>query len=375
MRVGIVLPIGQEDGMPAPPSYPEIRAVALEAEASGLDSVWVFDHLLFRFDGETTGIHECWTILAAIAEATSRVELGTIVMCTGFRNPALLAKMAATLDHLSGGRLILGVGCGWHDPEYEAFGYPTDHKVGRFEEALTVIRGLIRDGRADLDGRWVSATDAVLIPPARPDLPILIAAKRPRMLDLTAAPRRCVEPRVVRGAGRATGHGTRGPRRRLRQGRSRPGDARRHRRRHGAIPRPRRCERRTRSRRPSPRSSERSRRSRRAWLPTRPRDAAHLIVSLEPTTPEAVRRLASAVALMRDQRMAAAKVDDLRARRGARGRTCRPACCTGRSSGCSSGAGRTGARARGRSELRRGRGSGPTQRNRAGRAGRGRSRG
>lgn len=186
MRIGVVLPIGQEDGMSAPPAYADIREIAVSAEAVGLDSVWVYDHLLYRFDGETTGIHECWTILSAIAEATERVELGTIVMCTGFRNPALLAKMAATLDHVSGGRLILGIGCGWHDPEYEAFGYPTDHKVGRFEEALTVIRGLIRDGRADLDGRWVTATDAVLLPPARPDLPILIAAKRPRMLDLTA---------------------------------------------------------------------------------------------------------------------------------------------------------------------------------------------
>jgi alkanesulfonate monooxygenase SsuD/methylene tetrahydromethanopterin reductase-like flavin-dependent oxidoreductase (luciferase family) len=186
MKVGVVLPIGQEDGMTAVPSYAEIRAVATAAETGGLDSVWVYDHLLFRENGETTGIQECWTILAAIAEATSRVELGTIVMCTSFRNAALLAKMAATLDHVSDGRLILGIGCGWHDPEYEAFGYPTDHKVGRFEEALTIIRSLIRDGRADLDGSWMTASDAVLIPPARPDIPILIAAKRPRMLELTA---------------------------------------------------------------------------------------------------------------------------------------------------------------------------------------------
>lgn len=186
MKVGIVLPIEQADGATAPPSYGEIRDIALAAEAAGLSSLWVFDHLLFRSDGVTTGIHECWTVLAAIAEATSRVQLGTIVMCTAFRNPALLAKMAATLDHISDGRLVLGVGCGWHDPEYEAFGYPTDHKVGRFEEALTVIRSLIREGRADLDGRWVQARDAVLMPPARPDLPILIAAKRPRMLELTA---------------------------------------------------------------------------------------------------------------------------------------------------------------------------------------------
>ena len=186
MKVGVVLPIAQEDGTPSTPSYGEVRAVAAAAEAGELDSIWVFDHLLFRDDDETTGIHECWTVLAALAEATSRVQLGSIVMCTSFRNAALLAKMAATLDHISDGRLILGIGCGWHDPEYEAFGYPTDHKVGRFEEALTIIRTLIREGRADLDGRWMTARNAVLLPPARPDLPILIAAKRPRMLELTA---------------------------------------------------------------------------------------------------------------------------------------------------------------------------------------------
>jgi alkanesulfonate monooxygenase SsuD/methylene tetrahydromethanopterin reductase-like flavin-dependent oxidoreductase (luciferase family) len=186
MKIGVVLPIAQEDAVTPVPSYAEIRAVATAAEDGGLDSIWVYDHLLFRFDGETTGIHECWTILAALAEATSRVELGTIVLCTSFRNAALLAKMAATLDHVSGGRLILGIGSGWHDPEFEAFGYPSDHKVGRFEEALTIIRTLIREGRADLDGRWMTARDAALIPPARPDIPILIAAKRPRMLELTA---------------------------------------------------------------------------------------------------------------------------------------------------------------------------------------------
>ena len=186
MKIGVVLPIAQDDAASPVPSYAEIRAIATSAEDRGLDSIWLYDHLLFRFDGETTGIHECWTILAAVAEATSRVQLGTIVMCIGFRNAALLAKMAATLDHLSGGRLILGLGSGWHDPEFEAFGYPTDYKVGRFEEALTIIGSLIRDGRVDLDGRWMTARDAVLVPPARPDLPILVAAKRPRMLELTA---------------------------------------------------------------------------------------------------------------------------------------------------------------------------------------------
>ncbi len=185
MRIGVVLEIGDEGR--GVPSYDEIRAHARAAEAAGLDSIWVYDHLLFRFaEGETTGIHECWSVLAGLAEATSRIALGTLVMCTSFRNAGLLAKMAATVDHMSGGRLILGVGCGWHDPEYDAFGYPTDHRVSRFAEALEVIASLIRTGRADLDGRWVTARDAALVPPARPDLPILVASRRPRMLELTA---------------------------------------------------------------------------------------------------------------------------------------------------------------------------------------------
>ena len=185
MKIGIVLPI-EDDGHGVVP-YAVVREMAQGAERGGLDSVWVYDHLLIRFgDDPATGLYECWTVLSAIAEATRRVELGTIVLCTAFRNPAILAKMAGTLDAISGGRLILGIGAGWHDPEFEAFGFPTDHKVGRFEESLAVITGLIRDGRADLDGKYVTARDAVLIPPARPDIPILVAAKKPRMFDLTA---------------------------------------------------------------------------------------------------------------------------------------------------------------------------------------------
>lgn len=186
VRFGVVLPIAQEDGQSAPPDWPEIRDVAVAIESAGFDSIWVYDHLLFRFDGETTGIHEAWTVLTAAAAVTTTPELGILVMATEYRNPALLAKMAATLDHISGGRLILGVGCGWHDPEYIAFGYPTDHKVSRFEDSLKIITELIRTGRSDHRGTFHTVDDAVLMPPARPDLPILIAAKRPRMLGLTA---------------------------------------------------------------------------------------------------------------------------------------------------------------------------------------------
>ena len=186
MRIGVTLPLDEADGPGTVGTWPEIRAVALAAEEAGFDSVWGYDHLLFRDEDGETGIHEVWTILSALAAATTTLRLGILVVCTGFRNAALLAKMAGTLDHVSDGRLILGLGCGWHDPEFEAFGYPTDHKVGRFEEALTVVHGLLRGQRVTLDGRWVQARDAVLAPPARADLPILIAAKGPRMLELTA---------------------------------------------------------------------------------------------------------------------------------------------------------------------------------------------
>ena len=235
MRIGVVLPIAEEDDGTGVPSYASIRAVAVAIEAAGLDSVWVFDHLLFRFDGETSGIHECWTILAAIAEATSRVELGTIVLCTGFRNAALLAKMAATLDHISGGRLILGIGAaGTTRSSRRSAIRPTTRSAGS-RRRWRSSPGSIRDGRADLDGRYMTARDAVLLPPARPDLPILIAAKGPRMLELDRPPRRCLEPRLVRAARRAAGPRPRRARRGVRARRPRPGDADDHGRRHGAL--------------------------------------------------------------------------------------------------------------------------------------------
>jgi len=161
--------------------------MALQAEAIGLDSVWVYDHVLFRMpDMPDSGAHEGWSILAALAAITERVDVGMLVTGLRLRNPGLLAKIAATVDQVSGGRLILGVGAGWHDPELEAFGYPTDNRIGRFEQALEVLVPLIRSGAADFHGRWATARNAVILPPARPDIPILIAARGPRMLRLTA---------------------------------------------------------------------------------------------------------------------------------------------------------------------------------------------
>ncbi len=189
MKIGVVMPIGEGEVAGRTATYADLRAIARAAEAGGLDSIWVYDHLLFRFPAEpTTGIHEAWSVLAALAADTRRVELGTLVMAVPFRNPAVLAKMAATVDEISGGRLILGIGTGWHEPEFEAFGIPFDHRVSRFEEALQVIVPLLRTGRADFSGTYHAAENAQLLPrgPRPGGPPILIAAKGPRMLRLTA---------------------------------------------------------------------------------------------------------------------------------------------------------------------------------------------
>lgn len=189
MKIGLMLPIGEDEATGATFGWDHLRAMTLAAEEGGLDSVWCADHVLFRDDeGETHGIHEAWTILTAVAAITSRVEIGPLVLCVPFRNPAMIAKMAATLDEVSGGRLILGLGCGWHEPEFDAFDLPFDHRVSRFEEALQVILPMLREGTATYEGRWHRADRSDLVPrgPRPGGPPILIAGKQPRMLDLVA---------------------------------------------------------------------------------------------------------------------------------------------------------------------------------------------
>jgi len=192
VKIGLILPMNEVDG-PGAGAWSRIRELALLAEAGGIDSLWVYDHLIFRLAGEAEdGIHEAWTLLSALAAVTTRAELGTIVLGAGFRPPALTAKMAATLDEIADGRLILGLGTGWHEPEYAAFGYPFDHRAGRFEEALGIIAPLLRGERVTLHGRWHRVDDAVLIPPPpRPArlpgrIPILVAARGERVLRLVA---------------------------------------------------------------------------------------------------------------------------------------------------------------------------------------------
>jgi probable F420-dependent oxidoreductase len=187
MRVGVTVPMSVSDGPGRISSWPEILAFARHAEAIGLDSVWVCDHFLSSPPrGPVEGIHEGWTILSALAASTRRMEVGSLVMCNSFRNPALLAKMAVTADAVSEGRLVLGRGAGWYDPEYVAFSYPTDHRVGRFEEALQIITALLSGDSVTFNGRYYRAREAALLPPPQRPIPILVAGKGTRMLRLVA---------------------------------------------------------------------------------------------------------------------------------------------------------------------------------------------
>ncbi|HXI45788.1 MAG TPA: LLM class flavin-dependent oxidoreductase [Candidatus Acidoferrales bacterium] len=187
--LGLNLPYteGSMDG--ATPRWADILAMARTAEAIGLDAVWVSDHLGFGDpDGEWHGAWESWTLLSALAAATSRVRLGTYVTAAPLRNPAVLAKMAETLDEVSGGRVILGLGAGWNEPEFRAFGVPFDRRFDRFEDALRIITSMLRTGRADHDGAFFQARGARLEPrgPRPNGLPIMVGAAGPRMLRLTA---------------------------------------------------------------------------------------------------------------------------------------------------------------------------------------------
>jgi probable F420-dependent oxidoreductase len=177
MRVGIQLPEVERDVR-----WPEYAALARAAEESGFDSVWIGDHLLYRQPERAPW--EAWTLLSALAAATERVRLGPLVACAGFHPPAVLAKMAATVDEVSGGRFVLGLGAGWNRDEFDAFGIPFDRRVARFEEAFGIVRRLLAGERVTFHGAFASADDAVLLPPPARRVPLMIGSNGPRMLGL-----------------------------------------------------------------------------------------------------------------------------------------------------------------------------------------------
>jgi alkanesulfonate monooxygenase SsuD/methylene tetrahydromethanopterin reductase-like flavin-dependent oxidoreductase (luciferase family) len=168
--------------------WPELAEMARTAEEIGLDSIWVGDHLLYRDRGpQPVGPWEAWTQLAALAASTTRVELGPLVASATFHNPAILAAKANAVDEISSGRLILGLGAGWNEPEYLAFGLPFGERVSRFEEAFTIIRRLLGEGHVEFRGRFHEVRDLPLVPPpARAGgPPLMVGSIGPRMLSIT----------------------------------------------------------------------------------------------------------------------------------------------------------------------------------------------
>jgi probable F420-dependent oxidoreductase len=182
MKIGVQLPEIEYEA-----SWKEVAAMARLAEEVGLDSIWLGDHLLYDLPGGRKGPWEAWSMLAALAAVTERVELGPLVAALPFHNPAVLAKKAATVDEISGGRLILGVGAGWNPVEFKAFGLPFDRRISRFAEAFTIVRTLLTEGRSDFRGEFYTLDDCELLPrPTRPGgPPLLIGSSGPRMLALT----------------------------------------------------------------------------------------------------------------------------------------------------------------------------------------------
>jgi alkanesulfonate monooxygenase SsuD/methylene tetrahydromethanopterin reductase-like flavin-dependent oxidoreductase (luciferase family) len=189
IRLGLNLPFveGAMDG--STPRWSDILAMGQAAEAIGFDGLWISDHIGFGDPhGDWSGGWESWTLLSALAASTERVTLGNYVLNTAFHNPAYLAKMAETLDEVSGGRFILGVGAGWNEVEFETYGFPFDHRFDRFEDALRIVSSMLRTGTADYAGRYSVARHARLEPrgPRPGGPPIMVGTNGPRLLRLTA---------------------------------------------------------------------------------------------------------------------------------------------------------------------------------------------
>ncbi|MGH8928564.1 MAG: LLM class flavin-dependent oxidoreductase [Acidimicrobiia bacterium] len=182
MKIGVQLPEVEYEAR-----WRDLAQMACRAEAVGLDSIWVGDHLLYDLPEGRRGPWEAWSLLAALAAVTERVEIGPLVAALPFHNPAVLAKKAATVDEISGGRLVLGVGAGWNRVEFDAFGLPFDRRVSRFAEAFTIVRTLLAEGRIDFSGEFYQLRDCELLPrpTRRGGPPLMIGSNGARMLALT----------------------------------------------------------------------------------------------------------------------------------------------------------------------------------------------
>ena len=184
MKIGLALPtIDLSAGRTA--SLAELGARAKAAEALGFDSLWVMDHLWIEGGGGRRGGHDPFVTLAYMAALTERIQLGTLVLCNSFRHPAQTARETAALSDASGGRFICGLGAGWHQPEYDAFAFPFDHKVSRLAETLEVIGPLLKGEHVTHEGRFYQLRDASVLTTTAA-APVWVAGGQPRMMDLIA---------------------------------------------------------------------------------------------------------------------------------------------------------------------------------------------
>ncbi|MCC6942957.1 MAG: LLM class flavin-dependent oxidoreductase [Thermomicrobiales bacterium] len=193
MGFGVMMPVSEGSAFGPTPSFQDIAAVSQRAEQAGLDALWFADHMIMQTppkEGDVRGVWEVFPLFGAVAAVTSTINIGTMVACLGWRNPGIMAKMVEMIDDISNGRFVLGVGAGWHEPEYEMFHFPWDHRVQRFEDAINIISPMLREGKADYRGEFWQATDAVNAPRGpRADeggAPILFGTNGPRMLGLMA---------------------------------------------------------------------------------------------------------------------------------------------------------------------------------------------
>jgi alkanesulfonate monooxygenase SsuD/methylene tetrahydromethanopterin reductase-like flavin-dependent oxidoreductase (luciferase family) len=190
LKLGIVLPLYEDPDTGRVHRWDELRAMATLAENIGFDTVWVPDELLWRFEEwpGPRGWWECIAIAGAVADATERIEVGTWVLSANQRNPAMTVRAVETLDEISGGRFVFGLGAGSGDREAEAFGLPLDHVVGRFEDALEIIVPMLRTGRADHVGPYHQVKDVESRPrgPRTGAIPLMVGAGKPRTIALAA---------------------------------------------------------------------------------------------------------------------------------------------------------------------------------------------
>lgn len=191
ITLGLMVPISEHAAFGATPRFDDIVEIGLSARDAGFDALWFADHFEMGHgteDDPFRGVWECWTLMAAVAARVPDLQIGSLVACTGYRNPGVIAKMTEMIDEISGGRFILGLGAGWHKPEYDHLGFPFDHRVSRFEDAVKIIHPLLRDGKADYQGEFFQANEALNIPrgPRATGAPILVGSNGPRMLNLIA---------------------------------------------------------------------------------------------------------------------------------------------------------------------------------------------